>query len=37
MNIVMKKIRNVKFNLSPSELMKPGYSHVLIGSYRSMD
>lgn len=27
----MKKIRNVKFNLSPSELMKPGYSHVLIG------
>ena len=28
---IMKKIRNVKFNLSPSELMKPGYSHVLIG------
>lgn len=27
----MQKIRNVKFNLSPSELMKPGYSHVLIG------
>lgn len=28
---IMKRIRNVKFNLSPSELMKPGYSHVLIG------
>lgn len=28
---IMQKIRNVKFNLSPSELMKPGYSHVLIG------
>ena len=28
---IMKKIQNVKFNLSPSELMKPGYSHVLIG------
>ncbi len=28
---IMQNIRNVKFNLSPSELMKPGYSHVLIG------
>ena len=27
----MQKIWNVKFNLSPSELMKPGYSRVLIG------
>ena len=28
---IMQNIWNVKFNLSPSELMKPGYSHVLIG------
>lgn len=28
---LMEKIWNVKFNLSPSELMKTGYSHVLIG------
>ena len=28
---IMQDIRNVKFNLSPSELMKPGYSHVIIG------
>ena len=28
---IMQNIWNVKFNLSPSELLKPGYSHVLIG------
>lgn len=28
---IMQNIWNVKFNLSPSELMKPGYSRVLIG------
>lgn len=27
---IMKKLRNVKFNLSPSELLKPGHSQVLI-------
>lgn len=27
---MMEKIRNVKFNLSPSELLKPGHSQVLI-------
>lgn len=30
---IMQNIRNVKFNLSPSELMKPGYSS---GSFRNM-
>ncbi len=34
---IMQKIRNVKFNLSPSELMKPGYSHVLIGIIQEYD
>ena len=34
---IMQKIRNVKFNLSPSELMKPGYSHVLIGIIQKYD
>lgn len=27
---MMKQIKNVKFNLSPSELLKPGHSQVLI-------
>lgn len=31
---IMEKIKNVKFNLSPSELMKPGYSQKLIDIIR---
>lgn len=31
---IMEKIKNVKFNLSPSELMKPGYSQKLIDVIR---
>lgn len=34
---MMKSIRNVKFNLSPSELLKPGHSQVLINIIKEFD
>ena len=34
---LMETIRNVKFNLSPSELMKPGYSRTLIDIIREYE
>ena len=34
---MMESIRNVKFNLSPSELLKPGHSQVLIDIIKEFD
>ena len=34
---MMDSIRNVKFNLSPSELLKPGHSQVLIDIIKEFD
>ena len=34
---MMNSIRNVKFNLSPSELLKPGHSQVLINIIKEFD
>ena len=34
---IMQRIQNVKFNLSPLELLKPGYCHTLIEVIREFD
>lgn len=34
---LLQTLRNIKFNLSPSELMRPGYSHMLIETIREAE